>query len=356
MFIKKLSKNHIILRLLLLFAWFPIGVFILPKSSIIKHKFWFGLIYLSLWVLIGFPVLIIFSGIIEIMVGTMHSDEVFVLFENFMQSSFQIFKVFFLILFVSVPVYTVLFIKDKKKLKKNELSLYKTSVNEVKQDDEPKSSDSKQSVNISHPIASESFNVNFNHLITQDTELKSTVSKQNAYISQPIDSNVKVGFEELKVGVNHGGKSLNSSQTFEKSLISKSNSYKKAELLTPREKGFYKELLTVSEKLNYTVSTKIRFADLVNVNDNVKKHSPEWQSNFNKIAKKHIDFALIQKDDLSVKMLIELDDSSHYAIDRQQRDAFVDSVCNQAGIPILHVWNSIDLEEKILNTLKTKQI
>ena len=140
--------------------------------------------------------------------------------------------------------------------------------------------------------------------------------------------------------------------SFGKQAFCKSNSYEKVELLTQREKEFYQKLLIVADKLDYTVIAKIRFADLVNVNGNVMKYSSEWWSKFNKISSKHIDFALSQKDDLSIKLLIELDDSSHFAADRQERDAFVDSVCNQAGVPILHVWNANNLEEKIVTTIE----
>ena len=135
-------------------------------------------------------------------------------------------------------------------------------------------------------------------------------------------------------------------------MISKSNSYEKAELLSQREKDFYKKLFIVADKFNYTVIAKIRLADLVNVNDNIMKNSSEWWSKFNKISRKHIDFALAQKDDLSIKLLIELDDSTHNASDRQDRDAFVDSVCQQANIPILHVWNANNLEEKIAKAVE----
>ena len=319
MLAKKLSNNHIALRLIMLFVWFPFGVFILPKSDIIKRKFWFGLIYFSLWGLVGLPVLLILSGAIEIVAGTMLVYEVVDLFNETIHSFSQCFVFLLLLLLVSVPVYTTYFIKDKNNLKKNELDFNTTNEMEV----------------------------------VEDIKSSSTGCKQKIVLSHSVVSDEKVVFEKLNKSINCSNKSQNvSNLTFEKSLISKSNSYEKTELLSQREKDFYKKLFIVADKFNYTVIAKIRLADLVNVNDNIMKNSSEWWSKFNKISRKHIDFALAQKDDLSIKLLIELDDSTHNASDRQDRDAFVDSVCQQANIPILHVWNANNLEEKIAKAVE----
>ena len=57
-----------------------------------------------------------------------------------------------------------------------------------------------------------------------------------------------------------------------------------------------------------------------------------------------------------IKMLIEIDDYTHQRADRIERDKFVDSVCKQANIPILHLYDVIGLEEKIVNILHSDRI
>lgn len=57
----------------------------------------------------------------------------------------------------------------------------------------------------------------------------------------------------------------------------------------------------------------------------------------NKIDRKHVDFLLIRSSDLAPIAGIELDDRSHDADDRQQRDAFVDEVFRSCTLPLFHV-------------------
>ena len=139
---------------------------------------------------------------------------------------------------------------------------------------------------------------------------------------------------------------------------SKQNAYQKAQVLTEREKNFYETIRLIAEKHNLNVSAKMRLADIVNVSDEIQKQSSLWRSNFGKISQKHIDFALQDKTNLEIKLLIEIDDYTHQREDRIERDKFVDSVCEQVNIPILHLYDVIGLEDKIVNILhsdKTEQ-
>ena len=56
--------------------------------------------------------------------------------------------------------------------------------------------------------------------------------------------------------------------------------------------------------------------------------------------------------DLKVKLIIELDDSTHDRPDRQTRDDFVDRVFQQIKVKLLHVrqWGE-DLEPTIVEAL-----
>jgi hypothetical protein len=55
------------------------------------------------------------------------------------------------------------------------------------------------------------------------------------------------------------------------------------------------------------------------------------QKAFNKIAAKHFDFLLCDKEDLSVACAIEIDDASHNSKRRQERDEFLKGVCANKG-------------------------
>ena len=97
------------------------------------------------------------------------------------------------------------------------------------------------------------------------------------------------------------------------------------------ERSFY-EILKRLASAEHTVFANVRLADLVYVS----KGADSWQSHFNRINRKHLDFVLCNRD-LAPVVAIELDDSSHDEEDRQSRDKFVDQVLGAAALPILHV-------------------
>ncbi|HIU35164.1 MAG TPA: DUF2726 domain-containing protein, partial [Candidatus Fimenecus excrementigallinarum] len=125
-------------------------------------------------------------------------------------------------------------------------------------------------------------------------------------------------------------------------------------LLTKNEKNFYETIRLIAEKLNLNVLTKVRLADIVNVNKNIQSESDEWWDYFKQISQKHVDFVLADKGLSEIHLIIEVDDSSHKRADRIKRDRFVDQVLGNVGIPILHIENVIGLEEKINRLLKNK--
>lgn len=126
--------------------------------------------------------------------------------------------------------------------------------------------------------------------------------------------------------------------------------YKKTYLLTKNELYFYKNLKPVADELGYTILSKIRVADLVKVNSNDKW---EEQKYFNKISRKHVDFALAKPDNLEVILLIELDDNSH-DYEQRERDIFINKLYNKTGYKLLRVRGSGNLKEKIEEMIKPK--
>ena len=112
--------------------------------------------------------------------------------------------------------------------------------------------------------------------------------------------------------------------------------YQKKWLLTMNEKAFYRQLCSFAVKKNMTVFTKIRLLDLLEP----VKNQPKYKTYFYKVQAKHVDFVLCDTK-LVARYIIELDDNSHNAPDRAERDQFVDSVLQAVGYKVLRL-NAFD--------------
>ena len=106
---------------------------------------------------------------------------------------------------------------------------------------------------------------------------------------------------------------------------------------------FYKT--PICDRHNLHILAKVRLADLVDVSS--QKQGKDRIKYFNMVSKKHVDFVLCKPDNLQVLALLELDDKSHQAQSRQQRDSFVDAVCQKAGYPVAHIYNFEDITAKL---------
>ena len=106
---------------------------------------------------------------------------------------------------------------------------------------------------------------------------------------------------------------------------------RKISLLTRAERSFYDALRDAVDG-QLVIMTKVRLADIVDVRRGMSGR--QWQSAFNRIQSKHIDFVLCDPQQLDVKAVVELDDRSHEKPKQQARDLFVDQVMNFTGIPI----------------------
>jgi uncharacterized protein DUF2726 len=105
---------------------------------------------------------------------------------------------------------------------------------------------------------------------------------------------------------------------------------KKNYVFSAAERSFYEILRRLVT--DYVVFAKMRLCDLVYVT----KDSGSWQTNFNRINRKHLDFVICNKD-LAPVVAIELDDASHDAEDREERDDFVDAVLRAASLPLVRI-------------------
>ena len=109
--------------------------------------------------------------------------------------------------------------------------------------------------------------------------------------------------------------------------------YKKLDaLFSPAERSFL-GVLTQAVDNKYLIFGKVRVADVITPKEGLARST--WQTAFNKISRKHFDYVLCDKDDLSVVCVIELNDSSHNSKERKQRDAFLERSCLSAKLLLL---------------------
>lgn len=109
------------------------------------------------------------------------------------------------------------------------------------------------------------------------------------------------------------------------------NVYQRRWMFTNHEKYAYYKLKPIADELGYTVFAKVRLLDLLEPRRGIRK----YKTYFYKIQAKHVDFVLCDKN-LVARYIIELDDSSHDAPERRERDRFVDAVVQSVGYKIIH--------------------
>lgn len=129
--------------------------------------------------------------------------------------------------------------------------------------------------------------------------------------------------------------------------------YIKTYLLTKNEWSFYRAIKPIADKYKLHIIAKVRIADIVSVKKGLSNKARS--SAFNRIKSKHFDFLLCNPQNLAVKAAIELDDSSHDEIDRQQRDYFVDKICETIKLPLIRVTDINGFEEKMCEALKIEK-
>lgn len=118
--------------------------------------------------------------------------------------------------------------------------------------------------------------------------------------------------------------------------------YAAKHILTKREYKFYLILKKIADEYGYMVCPKVGVKDLLAVTD--KKNYMKY---FHKIAQKHVDFVICDRD-LHVLFAIELDDSSHETKDARRRDHFKDKAFLAARIPLKRI---IDIDEREIRKL-----
>jgi len=107
---------------------------------------------------------------------------------------------------------------------------------------------------------------------------------------------------------------------------------KKWYLLSPAERDLYETLRQVAGD-RFLIFAKVRLLDLLWLPQNLSNR----QIYMNRVQAKHVDFVLCHPRTIAPALVIELDDASHQAPERQERDIFLNEVLRVAGIPLLRV-------------------
>lgn len=108
--------------------------------------------------------------------------------------------------------------------------------------------------------------------------------------------------------------------------------FRKKTLLNEKEQVLFHRL--VEAMPNCYVMAQVRLADIVGV-----KKGNGWQTWFNKINRKSVDFVICDKS-FAVLACIELDGKTHEQEDRQKADESKDEALQAAGIPIVRIMTS----------------
>ena len=109
------------------------------------------------------------------------------------------------------------------------------------------------------------------------------------------------------------------------------NAYQAQQIFTKNEWQNYKKLRDVAEVKGYIICPKVRLLDIIKPKSGEKK----YKTLLYKVQSKHVDFVICDQN-MNIKAIIELDDSSHDKPDRIERDKFVDMILRSVGYKVIH--------------------
>jgi len=108
--------------------------------------------------------------------------------------------------------------------------------------------------------------------------------------------------------------------------------YRKAPaLLTAAERSFFGAL---EQAVNgqFRIMAKVRLADVILPQKGLDRAAHTGA--LNRVSRKHVDFVLCDPGTLAIRSAVELDDGSHQRAARKERDRFLESALESAGIPL----------------------
>ena len=108
-------------------------------------------------------------------------------------------------------------------------------------------------------------------------------------------------------------------------------SYQARAIFSKNEWSNYKTLRDVAAVKKYIVCPKVRLLDIIEP----RKGESKYKTLFYKIQSKHVDFVICDQN-MNIKAIVELDDSTHDREDRKERDQFVDLILRSVGYQVIH--------------------
>lgn len=106
------------------------------------------------------------------------------------------------------------------------------------------------------------------------------------------------------------------------------------DVLSPGERAFYPVLKNVVQDKG-VVLCQVSLSALVKVESMADRS--KWQTAFNMINSKSIDFVVCDPKTMETLFAVELDDKSHRRQERQDRDAFVNELFETIGTPLVRI-------------------
>jgi len=103
--------------------------------------------------------------------------------------------------------------------------------------------------------------------------------------------------------------------------------------MSQAEGSFFQVLELALPKDQYRLFGKVRVEDLIVVKSGLSRELR--QSARNRIRSRHVDIVVVDSKTFVPVWAIELDDKSHQAKDRQERDEFLDRAFEAAGLPLI---------------------
>lgn len=125
-------------------------------------------------------------------------------------------------------------------------------------------------------------------------------------------------------------------------------------LLTPTERSFF-GVLHQAIGPEYYICPKVRLADIIRPAKQSSRSG--WQTAFNRISGKHVDFVICNPADLGIVGVIELDDRTHRRFERGFRDSTVDVVLSAAGVQVIRIrasefYSQVEVRSRVLSALR----
>lgn len=119
----------------------------------------------------------------------------------------------------------------------------------------------------------------------------------------------------------------------------------KTSLMTECEKGFFDAIKKIASP-KYIVQPQINLASIIN---------KESHSKYQNELFRNIDFGILDQN-YKLLVLIEINDATHTERNRRERDQKVQTICKEAGIPLITFWTKYGVNESYIKQQLAKYL